>query len=267
VIVTEERNGLATFSHGDNKRPSVPVGLLEDKRFFQTGFVILGLSGLLRTAEVLISNGLHWKSLHLGDWIYLGFLNLVTVMFAIVFLRYLSKGYIRSLVWISLTCTAAGWMAFLVCYILGFVVHGVHPTVGKWFEIVGHTGAPLSCIVAPFMQGSAQAYRLFLAYVVNADYAIKLLFFGVCVWRYPVAQQARGDVPRGLKFAAMPVAAIVIYGLIVQSIPLFRLSLDGSGAQRGNQNIAILANLMLLGVIGIFAGIGTLIYYVAKKTK
>jgi hypothetical protein len=65
----------------------------------------------------------------------------------------------------------------------------------------------------------------------------------------------------------MPVAAIVIYGLIVQSIPLFRLSLDGSGAQRGNQNIAILANLMLLGVIGIFAGIGTLIYYVAKKTK
>ena len=62
-------------------------------------------------------------------------------------------------------------------------------------------------------------------------------------------------------------AGIVIYGLIVQSIPLFRLSSDGTVDQRGNQNIAILANLMLLGVIGIFAGVGTLIYYVAKKTK
>jgi hypothetical protein len=62
-------------------------------------------------------------------------------------------------------------------------------------------------------------------------------------------------------------AGIVIYGLIVQSIPLFRISLDGTVDQRGNQNIAILANLMLLGVIGIFAGVGTLIYYVAKKTK
>jgi len=62
-------------------------------------------------------------------------------------------------------------------------------------------------------------------------------------------------------------AGIVIYGLITQSIPLFQLSLDGTVDQRGNQNIAILANLMLLGVIGIFAGIGTVIYYVAKKTK
>jgi hypothetical protein len=273
MIGTEERTGLATLRPRQNNGASLPAGLFENKSFFQMGFVFLGLSGLARTAERLLLYGLHWNQLRLSGsaWMYLALVNLVTVAFAIVFLRYLSKGYNRTWVWISLTCTAVGWVGFLVFDIFGVVPHVVPPvarSVAEWFDILGNTGSPLSCFLGPFMAGSQHAYRWYLIYVVNADFAIKLLFFGLCVWRYSAAQRAEARVPQWLRFAVIPGAATVIYGLVVQSFPrLFSLSLDGSVDQGGNQNIAILANLLLLGVIGVLAGVGTLIYYVTRKTK
>jgi len=62
--------------------------------------------------------------------------------------------------------------------------------------------------------------------------------------------------------------AALIYVAVVFSFPrLFSISLDRTVDQIGNRNIAILANLALLGVIGIFGGVGTLVCYVVKRAK
>ena len=48
----------------------------------------------------------------------------------------------------------------------------------------GNTGAPLTCMFAPFMDRSKDLHDLFYLYVRNVDYAVRLLFLGAAIVRY-----------------------------------------------------------------------------------
>jgi hypothetical protein len=172
-------------------RLSESVGFFANKNLFQIGFVVLALSGLLRTAESLIDLGLHYNrhdwNLNGIQWLNYGLMNLANVVFAIVFLRYLSKKYNPALAWTALTLTVIGWIGYMA-YISPFFMPNVPriiPVIGNWSELFGRTGSPLSCILAPFMVGSKRSYHDYLLYVVNTDYAVKLLFLGFCIVKHP----------------------------------------------------------------------------------
>jgi hypothetical protein len=190
---------------------SVRVKLFDNKKIFQIGFVVLAVSGLLRVAERMIGYGLHWKELQFTatDWAFVGLSSLVMVAFAIVFLRYFSKGYGQHLLWIPLACTALGWIAFVAWYLFVFVIDAVPSTIiliADWLEIPGYTGSPLACIFGPFMQGR-HSYHVYLTYVTNADYVVRLLFLGLCVVknrqsRQQAAEQVRARIARGLGLSA-----------------------------------------------------------------
>jgi len=193
-------------------QPPVLAGVLENKKFVQVGFVVLAGSGLLRVVEHIVDYGLHFNELEFsgGEWAWIGVSNLVTVGFAILFLRYFSKGSGQNSIWILLACTAAGWIAFITWYLSAFVIQGVPPAftlVADWLEMPGYTGTPLGCIFGPFLQGSRYSYHVYLTYILNADYVIKLSFFGVCMARnrqirQQGAEQVQAAIARGLGMSA-----------------------------------------------------------------
>ena len=105
---------LVLFSESGGRNTGLTRrGLFDNKKFFQIGFMVLALSGLLVTAEDLIYFGLnstkfHWSS---SDLLMVGLSNLANVVFAILFLRYLSKKYNAALALTTLTLTVVGWIA------------------------------------------------------------------------------------------------------------------------------------------------------------
>jgi hypothetical protein len=170
--------------------PKGGEGQRRDMALFRIGFVVLALSGLLSTTESVVDLCLHRSTL--VGWSGMDSLNeglyvLGSVVFAVVFLRYLSKRSNLPLIWISLTLTGVGWIGFLVWNIFTFVYPDVSRTISPivyWVQDVGNTGQPLGCIFWPFMHGSEYANRLYEVYVCNADYVVTLGFLGLCAARY-----------------------------------------------------------------------------------
>jgi len=180
---------LVLFSESGGRNTGLTRrGLFDNKKFFQIGFMVLALSGLLVTAEDLIYFGLnstkfHWSS---SDLLMVGLSNLANVVFAILFLRYLSKKYNAALALTTLTLTVVGWIGYLAS-ISPHVMHNVPPMIpliGRWCQIAACTGSPLESILWPFMWGSGFSFGIYNFYV-NADFVVKLLFFGLCILKYP----------------------------------------------------------------------------------
>jgi len=173
--------------YSDAKSPhSMPF---QSKNIWQLGFLLLGISALLRTAERFIYMGLHWNRVSnwsTSNWLYCGVLSLVSIVFAFLFLRYLTKTYSRTLVWASFTLTVLGSIGYLVVIVSSFIegVPRIVPLLGDWFSILGMSGSPLSCILGPLMETSRTAYRFYAVYVVSADYVIKSVFLGMSIMKY-----------------------------------------------------------------------------------
>ena len=72
--------------YSSDARSSESAGFLHKKKLFQLGFMLLALSGLLRTAERLIYLGLHWNRFHWGrtDWTCYGLMNFASIAFAVL---------------------------------------------------------------------------------------------------------------------------------------------------------------------------------------
>jgi hypothetical protein len=198
--------------YAKDPEPLGRVGLFENKNVCQIGFLVLAVSALLRVVERIVDCALHSDELQFTatDWAWTGLTCLVMVAFAVVFLRNFTKGYSQRLIRITLACTAAGGIAFIAWYLLAFVIHGASSTiieVTDWLEIPGHTGAPLTCILGPFLHGSTAAYHFYLRYVVSADYVIRLSFLGFCVAKsrktqLQAAEQVQTRIARGLGMSA-----------------------------------------------------------------
>jgi len=182
------------------------VHFFNGKRMWQVGFVLLGVSALLRIAERFISIGLHWDELQwtMVDWLYIGVLNLISLAFAFVFLRYLSERYNRTLVVASFTLTVIGTAAYSLV-ILGYTVRGIPhviPLIGDWCSVLGMSGSPLSCVFGPFMDSSRTGERIYELYIVSADYVIKSVFLGMSVMKYSKNGLGHHEEKPGLAYHA-----------------------------------------------------------------
>lgn len=174
--------------YSDHKSPTSPAAF-RNKSIWQLGFMLLGVSALLRTAERFIYVGLHWNQVshwNPSDWLYWGLLNLTSIVFALLFLRYLSKRYNRPLIWASFGLTVIGTIGHLLVIVSPRIegIPRIVPLLADWCSLLGMSGSPLSCILSPLMETSRTAYRIYELYVVSADYVIKSIFLGISIVKY-----------------------------------------------------------------------------------
>jgi hypothetical protein len=168
----------------------------QSKNIWQLGFLLLGISALLRTAERFIYMGLHWDEMSqwkTDDWLYWGLLNLVSIAFAFLFLRHLSKRYNRPLMLASFALTWIGTISYFLILVNSVVrFPRPFPLIADWCSLLGMSGSPLSCILGPFMETSRTASRIYDLYVVSADYLVKSIFLAICIGKYPQYPERRG---------------------------------------------------------------------------
>jgi len=168
---------------------------LGNKRFFQIGFLVLALSQVARVVEWAIFLGLHWsqvrESWNRWNWIQNGLYVLLTSLFVIVVLQYLSKSNNRRLVWILAASTGIAWIGYMTWF-FGAAYPNALPALAQiyeWTSILNCTERPLGAIFYPFTLGSESASRVFFIYVGNADFIVRLLFLGLSLAKYPEGQR------------------------------------------------------------------------------
>ena len=157
------------------------------KNFFQIGFTIMGISGLVVALENLVVLYQYGARINLGGILDLALASLVGTLFAIISLRYLRKKYNGPLVWLLFSFTLVAWLGHLIPILLPFewreylVRYMDIRQVSSWLKVIGITGAPIDCILGLFNLFIKSNFNLIFYHL---DYAIRLLFFGAAIIRY-----------------------------------------------------------------------------------